>query len=258
MELCKLPRRLEAIIGMLDPGCELADVGCDHGYTGITAVLRGIAKKALLTDIRPGPLNAAKENARRADPEGERILTRLSDGLAKIEVKEADTLIISGMGGPLIQSILTKEPEKTASFRTMILSPQSLIPEFRRFLKEGGFSVLDEAFVFEDGKYYTVIKTAPVDVMSTPERLPALEKAEDETDIMSTDRIPGELACEFGAILLERKDPVLKQFLYERLEKCDIILCKLEAGTPSESAKKAAGLQGKQREMILSALEYYK
>ena len=35
------------------------------------------------------------------------IETRLSDGLEKLEAGEADTLVIAGMGGPLMERILT-------------------------------------------------------------------------------------------------------------------------------------------------------
>ena len=56
-------------------------------------------------DVRPGPLSRARENITRYGLE-DYIETRLSDGLAKLEPGEGDTLVIAGMGGPLMERIL--------------------------------------------------------------------------------------------------------------------------------------------------------
>ena len=66
----------------------------------------------------------------------DQIELRLSDGLAALEKGEADTVTISGMGGRLIQSILTNGMEKLDKSTRLIVSPQSELREFRIFLKE--------------------------------------------------------------------------------------------------------------------------
>ncbi|MDE6213453.1 MAG: class I SAM-dependent methyltransferase, partial [Lachnospiraceae bacterium] len=73
--------------------------------------------------------------------------TRLSDGLHKYKIGEADTLICAGMGGGLMTRILANEKEKTDSFRELVLQPQSELEQFRRFLRENGYRIQDEEIV---------------------------------------------------------------------------------------------------------------
>ena len=70
--------------------------------------------------------------------------------------------------------------------------------------------------------------------------------------IMST-----ELADHFGPSLLRKKDPVLLQYLLQKREKCDIILCKLDAEPDSPSILQAKEEQQHQLQMIKQALALY-
>ena len=53
-------------------------------------------------DVRKGPLSRAQEHIRQYGLE-EYIQTRLSDGLEGLKAGEGDTLVIAGMGGPLME-----------------------------------------------------------------------------------------------------------------------------------------------------------
>ena len=57
-----LSYRLKAIISMVTAGNIVYDVGCDHAYLAIWLVKNGISPKAYASDVRPGPLKAAREN----------------------------------------------------------------------------------------------------------------------------------------------------------------------------------------------------
>ena len=57
--------------------------------------------------------------------------------------------------------ILEQSLDKALSFSELILQPQSEIPEFRVFLREKGFSIRQEDMVYEEGKYYFLIKAVP-------------------------------------------------------------------------------------------------
>ena len=59
----KLPPRLAAIAALVPDGARLADVGTDHALLPIRLLLDGKIQSAVATDIRPGPLSRAKENA---------------------------------------------------------------------------------------------------------------------------------------------------------------------------------------------------
>ena len=103
----QLSMRLRAIAGMVTKGNRLADVGCDHGYLSIWLVSEKTVPSAIAMDVRPGPLSRARENISRYGLE-DYIETRLSDGLTKLEPGEGDTLVIAGMGGPLMERIRRK------------------------------------------------------------------------------------------------------------------------------------------------------
>ena len=126
MRSVALSKRLRTVAGMVTKGNRVCDVGCDHGFVSIYLVQQGISPKVLAMDLREGPLRAAKEHVAAYGLE-EQIETRLSDGLHNYEAGEADTLICAGMGGGLMTRILQAEREKTASFRELVLQPQSEI-----------------------------------------------------------------------------------------------------------------------------------
>ena len=94
----QLSKRLETVAGMVQSGGVVADVGCDHGFTSIFLVKKDLAKKAVAMDINPGPIERAREHIAQYEME-DRIETRLSDGLDGLTAGEADTILISGMGG---------------------------------------------------------------------------------------------------------------------------------------------------------------
>mgnify|MGYP002140913786 CR=1 FL=1 len=149
--------RLRAIAGMVTKGNRLADVGCDHGYLSIWLVSEKTVPSAIAMDVRPGPLSRARENITRYGLE-DYIETRLSDGLAKLEPGEGDTLVIAGMGGPLMERILKDGAKVREGFQELILQPQSDLPHFRHFLAEIGWEIVSEEMIKEDGKFYPMMK----------------------------------------------------------------------------------------------------
>ena len=151
-----LSRRLERILSMIRPGKLLADIGTDHAYIPIAAVSEGLCSRALACDVVPGPLVHAGENIEAAGLSG-RIALRQGDGLQALHEERPDRIVIAGMGGPLIQRILLEGEEKIGPDTQLILSPQSELPEFRRFLWENGYDIRREVMVMEDGKYYLIL-----------------------------------------------------------------------------------------------------
>ena len=137
-----------------------ADIGCDHGFTSIYLIEQGLAKHVIAMDINEGPLERAKEHIREYGMEAD-IETRLSDGTAKLAPGEADTLLISGMGGALICKILSDSPEVTARAKELVLSPQSEWATTRHYLLEHGFMIQREEMVLDQGKYYLILRAVP-------------------------------------------------------------------------------------------------
>jgi len=62
----KLSPRLAAVAGLVPAGVRAADIGCDHGYLSLHLTESGIAAHCIASDVREGPLSAARENVRAA------------------------------------------------------------------------------------------------------------------------------------------------------------------------------------------------
>lgn len=101
----RLSRRMRALEQLVSPCNVLADVGCDHGFLAICFVQTKRAERAIAMDVRPGPLERAREHVERYGC-GDRIALRLSDGLEALNPGEADAILIAGMGGGTILHIL--------------------------------------------------------------------------------------------------------------------------------------------------------
>ena len=72
------------------------------------------------------------------------IETRLSDGVESLKVKEADSIVIAGMGGELVIHILTQGEEVCRQAKELILQPQSELRRVRRFLRENKYKIIDD------------------------------------------------------------------------------------------------------------------
>ena len=244
----RLSERLETVASFVDKGSIVADVGTDHGYIPVCLVERGICPAAIGMDVRPGPLSRARVHIEERGL-GDRIQTRLGDGLEPLAPGEADTAVIAGMGGELIIRILENGRRLWGDVRTWILSPQSEIQKVRLFLWENGFRAVDEAMVLDEGKYYTVMKCRREGASARP--APGLTEAEVSSPGLPAAEIsaagvptPGELR--YGRILLERRDPVLRDYLEKELEKLSAIEGQLGA---SGTEKARARLEEVRREM---------
>lgn len=199
-----LSKRLAASAAFVQTGSCVADVGCDHAYTSIYLIQNKIANHCIAMDINEGPLAKAKENIKRCHCE-QKIEIRRSNGLCALRSKEADTVIISGMGGLLIQKILKTSAPLLAEVEHLILQPQSEIEGVRRYLHQIGFAIAEETMVLEDGKYY-------VSIHAMYQQNGTCERYTREIDYI------------FGKCLLERRDACLYSYLHNRKEKYEKIL----------------------------------
>lgn len=207
-----MSQRMLRTAAMVTKGNKVADVGCDHAYTSIYLVQNGIAPEVVAMDVNAGPLERAKENVRRFSL-WDKIELRLSDGLAVLYPREVDTVLIAGMGGPLMERILASYPETVRMLKELVLQPQSEIPEVRRFLHCIGYRILAEDMLFEEGKYYVILR------------------AEHKTEASWS-----ELEYRYGKLLLDGKSQVLARYLEEEREKAECLLAELSKAD-TEKAK---------------------
>lgn len=131
MRELQISRRLKAVAGFVGKGCVLADVGCDHGYIPIYLLQKEQIPKAIAMDVNEGPLLRAKAHIREWGLENY-IETRLSDGVQALKRGEVQSVVIAGMGGPLMEKILLEGREVLLEISELILQPQSEIAHFRK------------------------------------------------------------------------------------------------------------------------------
>lgn len=145
----------------------VADIGTDHGYIPILAVMGGKAQQVLGCDIVPGPLSAAQKNVTAYGLQ-DRIELRLGNGLAPVTLADQiDTLTITGMGGPTIMGILQAGQVIATASKQLILSPQSSVPQVRRFVHGLGFNLSGETILFENNRYYHLLNCIRSDTIET-------------------------------------------------------------------------------------------
>lgn len=237
-----LSRRLSALADMVTRGNAVVDVGCDHGFLSIYLVRSHISPYVLAMDVRKGPLSAAKSHVEEYQL-GDYIETRLSDGLREYQEGEARSLVCAGMGGPLMQRLLTDSRDKARSLQELILQPQSELKAFRRFLREEGYRLLDENILLEEGKYYFLMKACYEG------------KYGGETEAENL-QLPEALADRFGSILLQRREPVLLGYL-QRLERTQQdIIDRLREQETGRTQKRLAELKLEQ-ELVRQAMALY-
>ena len=214
--MIKLSTRLQIVYDMV-PVCDtIADVGCDHGYLSLALLEADVAKRAIAMDINKGPLAKANENIL-ASGFKDRCETRLSDGLAKLEVAEADVICICGMGGALIGRIISKDFEVAKSAKCLIIEPQSEYFELRSMLTESGFVIDDEALCTEENKIYPIIK---IHYEADAKNRPAYSKAQ----------------LVYGPKVIEKSPQLLKKLLDKNESEYSSILSKLENGGSDSDA----------------------
>lgn len=226
----KMSERLITIADMLAGESfftTVADVGCDHGYISIYLVQSGIADAAIAMDVRKGPLSGALSNVRDYGLEG-RITTRLSDGLKELNKDEADGLVIAGMGGKLMIRILEDGKPLELGIRTAILQPQSELSEFRQYLRDKGYSILDERIVLEDGKYYFPMKVQIKGQGAVSESVfdDTVEELVRKTGC--DNKVAHSICNRFGECNIKRKDVLLRRYLEHGIEVNTSILGSLD------------------------------
>lgn len=148
-------KRLQAIEALVRPGRGLIDVGTDHGYLPVSLARHGYPGALFASDLREGPLNAARRSAREAGL-AQRITFQLCDGLALCDRSAVDTIVVAGMGGDTVCGILDRADWCLDPRYRLILQPMTRAEVLRYWLTNNGFTIEEERLVADAGEIYAL------------------------------------------------------------------------------------------------------
>ena len=142
--------------------------------------------------------------------------------------------MIAGMGGMLVVKILTQGQAVLDSVQELILQPQSDLDAVREYLHRTGFVIVQEEMVFEEGKYYPMMKA--VHGENTDDR---------------------KIWFLYGRLLLENRHPVLESYLQKEYDSCCKLLEKLSKTATEVASRRCEELLEK-KHLIEEALAFYR
>ncbi len=192
----KLTDRMQCIADYIEKNQRVVDVGTDHGLVPIYLVQKEITGDVILSDIGEGPLANAADNIKKSGIDENMMDIRCGSGLETVSEEEVDVAIIAGMGGNLIIEILQADIKKSRSME-FVLQPRKKQERLVYWLYNNGFTIVDEKLVKESYYVWQVMKVKPIKDVKIKK-----------------------YPCDFSInpILLENKDPLLKDFLEQKLK----------------------------------------
>ncbi|HAT4070384.1 TPA: SAM-dependent methyltransferase [Clostridium perfringens] len=212
----ELSKRLKRIAEHVDKCESVADIGTDHGYIPIYLVKEGICEKAIASDINKGPIEKAKVNVA-FEGVSNKIKCLLGPGLNPLKVGEVNGVILAGMGGNLTRDILLADMEKVKKYDFIILQPAQNPEVLREFLYKNDYEIIDEDLIKDEGRFYELFK---------------VKYNENSEKLVFED----ELEYEVSPLLREKNHPLFKEFIEEKINRCETILSFIKEDT--EAAKK--------------------
>ncbi len=216
----ELSRRLQAVADLVSPERVVADIGTDHGYIPIYLIQSGKCSKAFAMDVNEGPLLRAKQHVASYNL-SDFIEARLSNGMKELQVSEVNAIIIAGMGGALVVKILEQDRRLWNSIDELILQPQSELEKVRLYLQEEGLKVVEENMIYEDGKFYPMMK------------------------VIFEQDLPYSIAeLRYGRLLIKNKNTVLREFIKREITQKEKVI---------ESLSQKEGAHIRERILILES-----
>jgi len=205
MMILNLTPRLKIIADSIQGFETLADIGSDHAYLPIYLIKSGRVKSIIATDVNSGPAEISRKRIKNHGLEP-KISVREGNGLRAINPGEAEVIVIAGMGGILIGDILDKGIDAAKSAKLLILQPMRDSEKVRKWLLEHGFHIIDEELVKDQDKIYEVIWSQPG------------EEAGEAKGLLL-----------IGEKIIEKKHPLLEEFIYRKVKELEKIMIALEA-----------------------------
>jgi len=213
MSKLNLSDRLTKVASFLPEGANFADIGSDHAYLPSYVCLHDKTAKAIAGEVNEGPYLSAIETVKAFQLQGQ-VEVRLGDGLEIVKENEVKQIVIAGMGGSLIKSILDRGKSRLVNVQRIIAQPNVDARNVRTWFLENHYHLSDEVILEENGHTYEIL---------------VADKS--SHSLYNDDMLEKELL--FGPILLKNKSVVFRnkwQLEHDKLSK--IILQMKNASNP--------------------------
>lgn len=217
----RLSPRLETIVRMIDRRASVADVGCDHGKLSAYLALNG-ASRVIAVDISAKSLSKTKQLVRELGLQ-HTVQTRVSDGLKKLKPGEAEVIVMAGLGGPAMCTILENGYAVASSAARLVLQPMNAVGAVRRWLTDNGFCIVEEQLAEEENRFYQILAAVPGSDGYPPMSLFDLE---------------------VGHLLIDRRHPLLPKLLQYKISTIDDILAEIAGNSTPKAEARRSELMG--------------
>ena len=216
-----LTPRLQSVAALVPPGARVIDVGTDHAKLPVWLVQSGQIEYAWASDIRRGPLKSAERLIHETGTE-DRIHIRLTDGLQGFGPESGDTVVMAGMGGETMCSVLDAAPW-TKNDTLLILEPQSKQAFLRSWLCARGYRIIHESLVKDAGHIYPLLMARG----GAPDEFSLMELHTGRMALIGADPLLGELLAQLiararAAAPYDENARLLLRELMERKERISI------------------------------------
>ncbi|MFS0751420.1 tRNA (adenine(22)-N(1))-methyltransferase [Oceanobacillus sp. 1P07AA] len=162
-----LSNRLKKVASYLPGNANFADIGSDHAYLAAYVCQNNSDAKAIAGEVNIGPLESAKDTINEYGLKNQ-IDVRLGNGLEVIKQGEVNQIVIAGMGGSLITSILNQHKEISLEVDRMILQPNVDAKELRQWLDNHHYLLVAEEIIEEQGHIYEILVAEKDDSYKSP------------------------------------------------------------------------------------------
>jgi len=226
--------RIEAIKSMVSKCDTVADIGTDHGYVAEMLLNDNTANKVIATDLNKGPLKRAIEylTSKNLDKQCD---FRLGSGLVILKEKEADCIVIAGMGGELIRDILDDSKNVTLGTKQLVLQPMTAADKLRKYLYENNYIIEDELIIKELHHYYFIIKAIP---------------PSNDIDNKGKLKVKNEIFYEISEHLLKKRDVIIGEYINKVVSTNNSIIHNLEKQNNNNYKEKIENLKQKNNNIM--------
>lgn len=156
MNELELSKRLSTVAKYIKKGSYFADIGSDHAYLPCYVCLKDEEAKAIAGELNQGPFQSAQNQVHESGLQ-DRIEVRKGNGLEVLNPEEVDTIVIAGMGGSLIRTILEEGKGRLQGVSRIIAQPNIDERAVREWFLNNGFTLTSEVLVKEGTPFYEIL-----------------------------------------------------------------------------------------------------